>query len=370
MTESQSSTDHKTRRSRPVAGSRLGMFVLMVATVVSVTACGSKASTTSRGAGGSTLAGQTIVLYNAQHEQTTASLVAAFTKKTGVKVKVDSNGEDVLTGQIEQEGSRSPADVVYTENSNWLERLAARGLLAKVDTTTLAQVPVHDSSPTGAWVGVSSRVSMLVYNPEKISVSQLPKSVLDMAEPRYKGKFELAPSETDFWPIVQSVAKAKGRAAALRWLDGIKANAGSKGAGVPDNETLTSDVARGTIAFALINHYYFYRLQATQAGGVGDAKVATFTPRDPGYLLTVSGAAVLKSSKHAAAAQAFVVFITSRAGQRILESGDSFEYPLAPGVPANPKLPAISSYEPNAFSPADLGTGDLAKQLLQESGLI
>ena len=111
---------------------------------------------------------QTITLYNAQHEQTTDALIAAFTKQTGIKVRVDNDDEDALTAQIEQEGSRSPADVFYTENSNWLQQLDDQGLLAKVDPSTLANVPKADSAANGDWVGVSARVSVLVYNPSKI----------------------------------------------------------------------------------------------------------------------------------------------------------------------------------------------------------
>jgi iron(III) transport system substrate-binding protein len=48
----------------------------------------------------------------------------------------------------------------------------------------------------------------------------------------------------------------------------------------------------------------------------------------------------------------------------------SFEYPLKAGVAANPKLPPLSGYQPKPFSPADLGTGEIAKQLLQQAGLI
>ncbi|MEO7123108.1 MAG: substrate-binding domain-containing protein, partial [Lacisediminihabitans sp.] len=75
-------------------------------------------------------ASTTITLYNAQHEQTTTALVKAFTAKTGIIVKVDNDDEDVLTAKIEQEGTRSPADVIFTENSNWLQQLADRKLLA------------------------------------------------------------------------------------------------------------------------------------------------------------------------------------------------------------------------------------------------
>src|SRR5579862_9173542 len=88
-------------------------------------------------AGGAGLAGcsssggsTTITLYSGQHEQTTQALVAAFQQQTGIKVKVRSDSEDVLTAAIEQEGSRTPADVFFTENSNWLAQLDQRHLLA------------------------------------------------------------------------------------------------------------------------------------------------------------------------------------------------------------------------------------------------
>lgn len=349
------------RRVVPTVGVVAGAVVACLVATGSLAGCGTSADASADG--------PTITLYNAQHEQTTDAIIAAFTKKTGIKVRVDNDDEDVLTGQIEQEGSRSPADVFYTENSNWLQQLDDRGLLAKVDADTLANIPSADSATNGDWVGVSARVSALVYNPSKISVGDLPRSILDMADPRYKDEFEIAPSETDFWPLVVSVARAKGDAAALTWLKELKANAAGND-NVPDNETLTSDVANGTTDFAVINHYYYYRLRAESKNGAGDSRLAYFRPGDPGYVEAISGAAVLKSSTHKRAAQEFVSFITSRAGQSVLAHGDSFEYPLKDGVAADPQLPPLSSYHPSSFTPAELGTGLTAKTLLQEAGLI
>ena len=80
---------------------------------------------------GGSAAGQTITLYNGQHEQTTDALVAAFEKKTGITVKVRSDDEDVLANQIITEGSGSPADVIYTENSPALETLQEKGRLSR-----------------------------------------------------------------------------------------------------------------------------------------------------------------------------------------------------------------------------------------------
>lgn len=312
---------------------------------------------------------ETIVLYNAQHEQTTTALVAAFTKKTGIQVKVDNDDEDVLTAKVEQEGSRSPADVIYTENSNWLQQLDDRKLLSTVDAATLAHVPTADSAANGKWVAVTARVSALVYNLKDVAPADLPTSVMQLADPKWKGKLELAPAETDFWPVVSSVDHTYGDAATLAWLKALKVNAGAND-GLPDNETLTADVSKGLGDLGVINHYYFYRLRAEVGKSSFHAGLHFFAPGDAGYIRTISGAAVLASSKHQAAAQKFVNFITSPQGQTVIAHSASFEYPLAAGVAANSELPAISTLSPNAFSPAEFGTGEDAKKLLQEAQLL
>jgi iron(III) transport system substrate-binding protein len=318
------------------------------------------------GSGGS---GTTLTLYSAQHQQTTDALIAAFTKQTGIKVRVANNDEDVLTAQINQEGDLSSADVFYTENSNWLEQLNEQGLLVKIAPSALANIPKQDSGANGDWVGVSARISVLVYNTSKLKPSQLPKSVMELADPKWIGKIELAPSETDLWPIVSSVDRAKGHAATLRWLIGMETNAAGNDQ-VPDNETLTRDVSQGTTDLGLINHYYYYRLRAEIGKGSTKASIAYFTPRDPGYVEDISGIGILKSSKHKAAAEKLVDFMTSAAGQKVLAESDSFEYPIHPGVAANPELTPLSQMRPTSFTPADLGTGLDAKTLLEEAGLI
>jgi iron(III) transport system substrate-binding protein len=341
------------RRARVIA-----VFAVIAASAIMLMGCSASATPSKT----------TIVLYNAQHEQTTTALVAAFTKQTGIVVEVDNDDEDVLTAKIEQEGSRSPADVIFTENSNWLQQLADKGLLAKVQGSTLKAIPVADSAGDGDWVGVSARVSSLVYNTKDLTASELPKSVLDLADPKWKGKIEIAPSETDFWPVVSSVEDTYGHAKALAWLKGLKANAGANV--VPDNETIVADVNKGVAQVGIINHYYFYRLKAETSAGSLHAGLAYFAPKDAGYLKTISGAAVLKSSAHASAAQKFVAFLTSHAGQATIARGESFEYPLAAGVAANPALTSLSQLSPSGFTAAEFGTGNEAKMLLQEAQLL
>jgi iron(III) transport system substrate-binding protein len=338
-------------------------ILALVLTAGSVfTACSSSSS------GGGKGGGESITLYNGQHEQTTDSLVSAFEQETGITVNVRSDDEDTLSDQIVVEGKNSPADVIFTENSPPLEYLQEKGLLAPVDASTLAQTPSKYNSPQGDWIGVSARVSVLIYNPSLISKSQLPTSVLQLANPRYAGKLAFAAGETDFQPIVTSVVKTYGHAQAVSWLNGIKRNAGSHI--YPDNETIADEVNRGAVAFGVVNQYYWYRMRAEIGASNMHSEITYFAPHDPGYVLDVSGAAILKSSKHQAAAQKFLAFMTSKQGQEIIAHSISFEYPIASGVTtAQPETP-FNQLQPNSITIPELGDGSTAIALLQQAGLL
>jgi iron(III) transport system substrate-binding protein len=318
--------------------------------------------------GSSGASDDSITLFNGQHEQTTNELVAAFEKQTGIQVNVRSDDEDVLANQIALQGQNSPADVFFTENSPPLEFLAEKHLLSTVPSSTFGSIPSRYSSSRRDWIAVSGRVSVLVYNPSLIPASQLPRSVLQLADPKYKGKLALAPGETDFQPIVTSVLHAYGEARTLAWLTAIKANAA--GHLLPDNETLVSDVNRGLVGFGLINQYYWYRLHSEVGAGADHSQIAYFAPHDPGYVIDVSGAAVLKSSKHQADAQRFLAFLVSRKGQEIIAHSSSYEYPLLAGVKAYSAETPFSRLEPNAISIDELGDGATAIKLLQRVGLL
>jgi iron(III) transport system substrate-binding protein len=335
-----------------------GLAVLLLAG--GLAACG-----TASGASG---AAGSITLYSGQHEQTTQSLVTAFEKQTGIQVNVRYNDEDSFADEIIAEKSHPVADVFYTENSPALEDLQHQGLLAPVDSSTLAKTPSKYNSPQGDWVGVSARVSVLIYNPKLISESQLPTSVLQLASPKYQGKLALAAGETDFQPIVASVARAYGTAKATTWLDGVKANAASHS--YPDNETIADEVNRGAVAFGVVNQYYWYRMKAELGASNVQSKIAYFAPHDPGYVVDVSGAGILKSSKNMADAQKFVAFLVSKQGQEVIAHSISYEYPLDDGVTTVAPETPFADLQPYPIGIADLGDGSTAISLLRKAGLL
>jgi iron(III) transport system substrate-binding protein len=308
----------------------------------------------------------TLTLYSAQHEKMTNALAKAFEKQSGTTVRVRFGEDEGLANQIVQEGEASPADVLLTENTPPLELLAEKGLLSKVPSATLAQVPARYDSPSGHWVGVAARETALIYNPKLISASQLPESILGLAKPEWKGRLAIAPSEPDFVPIVSAIDKLDGRAATERWLEGFAANAKR----YDDNEGIVAAVEGGQVAAGVINHYYWYEQGAELGTAKLRSKLYYFGHKDPGALVDISGAAALKSSHNPALAQRFLAFLVSRAGQSAMTHSGDWEYPLVAGVAPPAGLRPFASLQPPEVGPADLGDGSMPLTLMQQAGLL
>jgi iron(III) transport system substrate-binding protein len=336
------------QRRGPLAGLALVAFALLLA------GCGA--------GGGSS---HSILLYNGQHPQVTTELVAAFEKQTGIQVRVHTNDGIVLADQLLQEGSSSPADVYLTENSPELVTIDEHGLFTKLAPSTLAQVPAQYSAASGSWVGIARRISALAYNSSKIAPGALPKSVLELADPQWKGKIAIAPTDSDFPPLVGAVIAAYGKPAAIKWLAGLKRNAVL----YQDDESVVAAVNRGDIATGVINHYYWYRLRLELGKQKMHSAVYFFPNHDVGSIENISGAGVLKSSSHQAQAQAFVRFLVSPKAQEILSHGYDFEYPTRPGVSPNAQLTPLTAIEPATLGPNALGNDQPAAQLIEEAGL-
>jgi iron(III) transport system substrate-binding protein len=341
---------------------RLVLAAICAALFAAVAAgCGSSSSSSSTASSGS---GGSLVLYSAQHEPMTEAFIRGFEEESGASVQVRYGDDEGLAEQIAKEGSASPADVVLTENTPPLESLAEKSLLAKVDKSTLEQVPAKYSSAMGDWVGVAARETVMVYDPNQISASELPKSILDLANPEWKGKLAIAPAEPDFVPIVAAVEKLDGKAAAKKWLEGFAANAKHYN----DNEGILAAVDGGQIAAGIINHYYWYL--ATAEKGKVPSKLHYFGHEDPGALVDISGAGVPASSHNPELAQEFVAYMVSKEGQDAMTHSGDWEYPLNSAVKAPARLKPLSSLEPPKVTPADLGDGSAPLRLMQEVGLL
>lgn len=307
----------------------------------------------------------TLTFYNAQHENLVKAMTEAFTKETGVKVAIRSGKDFDLANQIVQEGAGSPADAFITENSPAMQVVANKGLFAPVDKATLAQVPARYSPSTGDWMGVAARSTVLVYNPQQLQASALPKSITELSGPNWQGKLGIAAAGADFQAIVSAVLTLTGAEATSAWLKGLKTNAKI----YSGNGAVMRAVNAGEIPAGIIYHYYWFEDRADSGANSKNTELYFFPNKDAGAFLSVSGIGALKASKNPVEAQALLRFMTGKGGQQALASSSALEYTLNPEVPANPKLKPFGELNPPEVDIAKLN-GAQVVELMQQAGLL
>lgn len=306
-----------------------------------------------------------IVVYNAQHENLVKSWVDGFTKETGIKVTLRNGDDSELGNQLVQEGSTSPADVFLTENSPSMVLVDNAKLFAPLDAETLKQVPAEYRPAHGRWIGIAARSTVFVYNPEKLSEQQLPKSLMDLAKPEWKGRWAASPSGADFQAIVSAMLALKGEQATFEWLKAMKANfVAYKG-----NSTVMKAVNAGQIDGGVIYHYYRFVDQSKTGENSKNTKLYYFKHQDPGAFVSLSGGGVLASSKHKAQAQAFIKYITGKEGQDSLRTNNAFEYAVGVNAASNPKLVPLNELDAPKVEPSTLNSKKVI-ELMTQAGLL
>ncbi len=306
-----------------------------------------------------------LVIYNAQHVTLTQAWVEGFTRETGIKVVV-RNGEDAELGnQLLQEGKASPADVFLTENSPAMAMVDNAGMLAPLDAATVAQIPANFRPANGRWIGIAARSTVFVYNKVKIPKDQLPKSLMDLANPAWKGRWGAAAAGPDFQAIVAAMLELKGEAATAEWLKGMKANYVS----FTGNSIVMKNVNSGQIDGGVIYHYYYVGDQAKSAENSDRSGLHYFRNQDPGAFVSISGGGVLATSKRPAQAQAFIRWVTGKGGQEVLRTGRSFEYAVGVGAQSNRNLVPLTDLQYPAVEPSKLNALKV-QSLMVQAGLL
>ncbi|HHB9368739.1 TPA: iron ABC transporter substrate-binding protein [Enterobacter roggenkampii] len=306
-----------------------------------------------------------IVIYNAQHENLVKSWVDGFTKETGIKVTLRNGDDSELGNQLVQEGSASPADVFLTENSPSMVLVDNANLFAPLDSDTLKQVPAEYRPAHGRWIGIAARSTVFIYNPAKLSEQQLPKSLMDLAKPEWKGRWAASPSGADFQAIVSAMLALKGEQATLEWLKAMKANfVAYKG-----NSTVMKAVNAGQIDGGVIYHYYRFVDQSKTGENSKNTQLYYFKHQDPGAFVSLSGGGVLASSKHKSQAQAFIKYITGKEGQESLRTNNAFEYAVGVNAASNPKLVPLKDLDAPKVEPSTLNSKKVI-ELMTQAGLL
>jgi iron(III) transport system substrate-binding protein len=333
-----------------------------LASALILSACGTAADS------GSTASAetQTLTVYSGRSEELVKPLFEGFTKDTGIEVDVRYAGTAELAAQLLEEGDRSPADVFFSQDAGALGALDQAGLLAPLPATTLDKVPATYRSESGTWVGTSARARVLLYNDELVPQADLPSSVLELAEPEWKGKVGIAPTNASFQSFVTGMRLSVGEEQTAAWLEALTANDVKIFEG---NGAIRDAVDAGQIAVGLANHYYWYERAAEVGADTLKVQNHFLASGDAGSLVNVAGAAVLKTGADNPSAQAFVDYLLSSTGQEFF-STTTFEYPVVAGIAVAEGLPALET-----LRGPDVALGNLAdlagtQAMLEQVGLL
>ena len=306
-----------------------------------------------------------LTIYSGREEELVAPLLQRFEDETGIDVEVRYGESAELAATIAEEGDNSPADVFFAQDPGSLGSVDAQ--LEQLPQGTLDRVDEGFRDDNGRWVGTSGRSRVLVYNTDEVPASELPASVFELTDPKWKGRIGIAPTNASFQAFVTAMRLSAGEERTRQWLKDLKENDPKT---YEKNTPVVEAVASGEIDVGLVNHYYLYLVKEEQP----DAPIANhfFRSGDPGALVSVAGAGVLAGSDQKDDAERFVEYLLSDEGQRFyVDEAEEAEYPLIPGIEPKEGLPPLSQLQGPDVDLSSFGPElERTVELLRETGYL
>jgi iron(III) transport system substrate-binding protein len=306
-----------------------------------------------------------LVVYSGRSESLIGPLFKQFQEETGVQLDVRYNKTPELTTQLLTEGKDSPADVMLFQEAAYLEVLSKAKLLKPLDKNLLAQVQPNFQDKNGQWIGTSGRARVLVYNTKLVQKADLPKSLQDLADPKWKKRLGWAPSNASMQAHVNVLQHLWDKEKTTTWLKAIK---NLDTTTYPNNAAQVKAVASGEIAVAWVNHYYLHQLKQ-QDPSMTAANYHFPAPQDAGNILMVAGAAIHQNSAQPEQAKRLIEFLVGKSAQTYFAE-KTFEYPTRPGIPTHTDVTPLDQLNLAPIKQAWLADVAPTVSLLQKLGIL
>jgi len=291
-----------------------------------------------------------LTLYPGRGEPLVAPLIEAFSRETGIQVNVRYGGTAELANLLQEEGGKSPACLFWAQDVAALG--ATKPLFSPLPAAVTNQVAAIYRDKDGKWTGTSGRARLIIYAPDRLQQQDLPATMAELTDPKYKGRLAVAPTNGSFISHVAALRKSEGDGAAKAWLAGIKAN---KPVIVSNNTAQHQAIADGEADLASTNNYYLGRFKARDQNF--PVAQAQFKPGDIGNLMMVAGVGIMESCNNKPAAKKFVEFLISPVAQQYFMS-NTYEYPVT-GVAIIPEGAAGIDYQTATANAPAIDLNDL-----------
>jgi len=306
-----------------------------------------------------------VTLYSGRSENLIAPVLEAFTCETGIDVAVRWADSTELALLLDEEGDRTPADLFLSRSPGPVGFLQSKGLLGSVGSDVLDLVEEQNRSADGSWVGVSGRKRVAVYNVDAISDADLPDSILELTDPKWKDRVAIPATNGSFADWFTIFRSQFGTDVATQWINDMAANGARY---YPNNRSIVEAASRGEIDLGLVNHYYNYQ-EAAANGDDHRAANHDLGADDIGGVLIITAGTVIQSSDNVDQANQLLAYMLSEPVQRYV-TDDTFEYPLAEGVAPADVLAPLNALEVGAIDFDSLGGGfEETTAIIEASGI-
>ncbi len=306
---------------------------------------------------------KTLVIYSGRDEKLIGPLIEKAKKDLNKDIQVRYGDTAELAIALLEEGKNSRADLFFAQDAGALGTLEKKQVTQPIASKLLNKVDSRFRSAKGHWLGISGRARVIDYNTKLVKQGELPKSISQLTEPKWRGKVGWAPTNGSFQSFITAMRVLDGNEKTLQWLKAMKAN------GVKDygkNAAILEAVGRGEVHLGLVNNYYLYRFKKDDP----NFPVAHhYTSKDAGSMINVAGVAITNTTDQKADVEALIGYLLNQNSQNYFAK-ETNEYPLVKGIPAPSKQIPISKLNPPNVNLTDLDDLPATLNLLQQAGVL
>ena len=221
---------------------------------------------------------------------------------------VDMGSQDVLD-RLRSERANPQADVWFGAPSETFTRAANEGLLEPYRPSWAGQMPDEAHDAKDLWYGTYFTPEVIAYNSEIVSAADAPKDWDDVLDPKWKGKIIIRD------PIPSGSMRAIFGAIIIRELK----RTGSTKAGFDWLRRLDANTKEYVISPTMLYQKLGQREGVLSLYDMPDIETLRQTTKYPiasripssGTPLLVEGIAIVRGTRHAAAAREFYEFVTT-----------------------------------------------------------
>ena len=265
-----------------------------------------------------------VVVYTSVDDIYAKGIFAAFTKETGIRVLPVFDTEEAktlgLVHRILAEKAKPQCDVFWSGECARTVLLKKEGALETYQPPSAKDIPARWADPEGTWTGFSVRSRVIVYNTAR--VKEPPRTLAEIAEPRWKGRVAIAnPMFGTTATHMIALSQLWGEERALAFLRGLQANQVRV---VGGNSHVRDLVARGDCDLGLTDTDDVYVGKAR-----GDAIEIARTGFESGELCIIPNtAALIKSAPHPENGRRFLDWLLRRETEEMLYKGPAQQLPI------------------------------------------